>query len=89
MFNDKNSIQTDETALEPHIPCSYNDTGMAHFDSRAENYTLKLWKRFRDDGFSVWTHNINTLPAFLNYFYNIDNTGKIKFTMQIEDENGF
>ena len=22
-----------------------------------------VWKRFRDEVFSVWTHNINTLPA--------------------------
>ena len=38
--------------------------------------------------FSVWTHNINTLPAFLDYLTNIASTGKIKFTMQIADENG-
>ena len=69
---------------------SYSDIAMAHFDSRAENYTLKptVWKRFRDDVFSVWTHNINTLPAFLDYLNNIDSTGKIIFTMQIADENG-
>ena len=58
--------------------------------NRAENYTLKptIWKRLRDDVFSVWTHNSNTLPAFLDYLNNIDSAGKIKFTMQIADENG-
>ena len=72
------------------MSCSYSDIAMAHFDNRAENYTLKptVWKRFRDDVFSVWTHNINTLPAFLDYLNNIDSTGKIKFNMQIADENG-
>ena len=72
------------------MSCSYSDIAMAHFDNRAENYTLKptVWKRFRDDVFSVWTHNINTLPAFLDYLNNIDSTGKIKFAMQIADENG-
>ena len=72
------------------MSCSYSDIAMAHFDNRAENHTLKptVWKRFRDDVFSVWTHNINTLPAFLDYLNNIDSTGKIKFTMQIADENG-
>ena len=89
VFNDKNFIQTDGTAQGPHMSCSYSDTAMAHFDNRAENYTLKqtVRKRFRDDVFSVWTHNINTLPAFLDYLNNIDRTGKIKFTVQIADEN--
>ena len=52
--------------------------------------TLKptVWKRFRDEVFSVWTHNINTLPAFLDYLNNIDSTRKTKFTMHIADENG-
>ena len=90
VFNDKNFIQTDGTARGPHMSCSYSDIAMAHFDNKAQNYTLKptVWKRFRDDVFSVWTHNINTLPAFLDYLNNIDSTGKIKFTMQIADENG-
>ena len=71
------------------MSCSYSDIAMAHFDNRAENYTVKLtvWKRFRDDVFSVWTHNINALPAFQN-LNNIDSTGKIKLTTQITDQNG-
>ena len=28
------------------------------------------------------------MPAFLNYLNNLDSTEKIKFTMQIADENG-
>ena len=90
VFNDKNFIQTDGTAQGPHMPCAYSDIAMAHFDNRAENYTLKptVWKRLGDDVFSVWTHNINTLPAFRNHLNNIDSTGKIKFTMQIANENG-
>ena len=90
VFNDKNFLQTDGTAQGPHMSCSYSDIAMAHFDIRAENYDLKLtvWKRFRDDAFSVWTHDVNTLPVFLDYLNNIDSTGKIKFTMQIADDNG-
>ena len=84
VFNDKNFIQTDNTAQGPHMPCSYSDIVMADFDNRTENYTLKptVWKRFRDDAFCVWTNNINT---FLDYLNNVGNTGKIKFTMQIAD----
>ena len=90
VFNDKNFIETDGTAQGPHMSCSYSDIAMAHFDNGAENYTLKptVWKHFRDDVFSVWTHNINTLPAFQDYLNNIDSTGKIKFTTQIAGENG-
>ena len=84
VFNDKNFTQTDGVAQGPHMSCSYSDIAMAHFDNRTENYTLKttVWKRFRDDVFSVWTYNTNTLPAFLDYLNNIDSTGKIKFTIQ-------
>ena len=40
-----------------------------------------------NDIFSVWTHTINTVPAFLDNLNNIVSIGKIKFTIQIADEN--
>ena len=46
----------------------------------------KLWKRIRDDVLVVWTHDTVKLPSFLDCLNNIDDTGKIKFTMQIADE---
>ena len=46
----------------------------------------KLRKRIRDDVLVVWTHDTVKLPSFLDYLNNIDDTGKIKFTMQIADE---
>ena len=60
VFNDKKFLQTDGTAQGPHMSCSYSDIAMAHFDIRAENYYLKptVWKSFRDDAFSVWTHDV-------------------------------
>ena len=90
VFNDKTFLQTDGTVQGPHMSSSYSDIAMAHFDIRAENYDLKptVWKRFRDDVFSVWTHDVDTLPAFLDYLNNIDSTGKIKFTMQIANDSG-
>ena len=53
VFSDKNFIQTNGTAQGPQMSRSYSDIAMAHFDNRAENYTLKptVWKRFRDDVF--------------------------------------
>ena len=67
---------------------AHSDNAIIHFHNKAGNYTLKpkVWKRFRHDIFSVWTHNINILSAFKDYLNNIDSTGEIKFTMQITDE---
>ena len=46
----------------------------------------KVWKRIRDDVLVVWIHGTVKLASFLDYLNNIDDTGKIKFTMQIADE---
>ena len=46
----------------------------------------KVWKRFRDDVLVVWTHETAKFPSFLHYLSNIDETGKIKFTIQTADE---
>ena len=88
IFNNTNYIQTDGTAQGPHMSCSYSDIAMAGHDSKALMYDFppKVWKRFRDDVFVVWTHDTAKLPSFLDYLNNIDETGKIKFTMQIADE---
>ena len=61
---------------------------MARYDSKALMYDFppKVWKRFRDDVFVVWTHDIAKLPSFLNYLSNIDHTENIKFSMQIADD---
>ena len=67
--------------------CSYSDIAMAGHDSKVLMYDFhpKMWKRFRHDVFVVWTHDIAKLPSFLDYPNNIDETGKIKFTMQVAD----
>ena len=89
-FNGQNFLQTDGTAQRPHMSCSYADIAMAKYDSLANEFHLKLkiWKRFRDDIFTLWEHGIDTLPSFLNCLNGIDSTGKIKFTMEIAGENG-
>ena len=68
--------------------CSYSDMAMAGHDSKDLMYDFppKVWKRFRDDVFVLWTHGTAKLLSFLDYLNNIDETGKIKFTMQIADE---
>ena len=70
------------------MSCSYYDIAMARHDSKALIYVFppKVWKRFRDDVFVVWTHDTAELPSFLDYLNDIHDTRKIKFTMQIADD---
>ena len=61
---------------------------MAYHDRKALSYFLSptTWKRFRDNVFVAWEHGTDTLPSFLDYLSNIDEAGKIKFTMEIADQ---
>lgn len=47
----------------------------------AYNCSPTTWKRFLDNVFVVWTH------GFVALNNNLVDTGKIKFTMQVADEN--
>ena len=89
-FNDQNFLQTDGTAQGAHMSCSYGDIAMAKYDFLANEFHLKpkIWKRFRDDIFTLWEHGVDTLPSFLDYLNGIDTTGEIKFIMEIASENG-
>ena len=68
--------------------CSYANIVMAYHDRKALSYFLSptTWKRFRDNVFVAWEHGTDTLPSFLDYLSNIDEAGKIKFTMEIADQ---
>ena len=61
---------------------------MVYHDRKALSYFLSptTWKRFRDDIFVAWEHGIDTLPSFLDYLNNVDEAGKIKFTMEVADQ---
>ena len=88
IFNNRNFLQTDGTAQGHHISCSYSDIAMSKLDAAALQYHFQptLWKRFRDDILTIWTHG--SLESFLDYLNQIDSTGKIKFTMQVQDKDG-
>ena len=72
------------------MSCSYVDLALATFDNRALAYNCSptTWKRFHDDVFVVWVDGSATLNLFLDYLNNLDDTAKIKFTMQVANENG-
>ena len=61
---------------------------MAYHDRKALSYFLRptTWKRFRDDTFVAREHGTDTLPWFLDYLNNVDEARKIKFTMEIADQ---
>ena len=89
IFNNRNLLQTDGVAQTPHMSCSYSDIAMSKFDTAALQYHFQptLWKRFRDDILTIWTHGSDTLESFLDYLNQIDSKGKIKLTMQVQDED--
>ena len=89
IFNIRNLLQTDGTAQGPHMSCSYSDIAMSNFDTAALqcHFQPTLWKRFRDDILTIWTHGSDTLESFLDYLNQIDSKGKIKLTMQVQDED--
>ena len=45
------------------MSCSYSDIAMSKFESAALQYHFQptLWKRFRDDILTIWTHGTDTL----------------------------
>ena len=89
-FNNQHFLQTDGTVQSPHMSCSYADIAMAKYDSLANDFHLKpkIWKRFRDDIFTLWEHGLASLPTFLEHLNTMDKTGKIKFAMEVAGENG-
>ena len=78
------------TDLAFKASCSYADLALMTFDNCASTYNCSptTWKRFRDDVFVVWAHVSGALNFFLDYLNNLDDTGKIKFMMQVADETG-
>ena len=46
-----------------------------------------IWKCFRDHVIALWIHSEKDANHYLNYLNTIDASGKIRFTMEIENEN--
>ena len=90
IFNIKNFLQTDDTSQGPHMSCSYSDSAISQFDTAALKYHFEptLCKRFRDDILTIWTRCFDTPESFLDYLNQIDSIGKIKFTMQVQGDDG-
>ena len=63
---------------------------MAVYDEKAMGHPLKtlIWKRFCDDVIALWIHSEEDANHYLKYLNTIDASGKIRFTMETEIENG-
>ena len=72
------------------MSCSDADIAMAKYDFLANQFHLKpkIWKKVRDDIFTLWEHGVDALPSFSDYLNGMDTTGKVKLTMEIASENG-
>ena len=80
-FQDQQFLQTHGTAMGPKNACSYADLAMGIIDQKAKSGETKpkLWWRYRDDIFDLWTQGpikLNEFTEFINSLY-----PTIKFTM--------
>ena len=82
-FNGKLYLQKQGTAMETRMAPNYAIIFMHSVEEEIlKNTTLKprIWRRFIDDVFIVWTHGKETLEKFLNYINQVHET--IKFTAE-------
>ena len=72
------------------MSCSYGDIAMAVYEEKAMGHPSKslISKRFRDDVIALWIHSSEDTNHYLDYLNTIDASGKIRFTMETETENG-
>ena len=63
VFNNRNFLQTDGKAQGLHMSCSCSDIALSKFDASALQYYFQptLWKRFRKDILTIWTHGTDTI----------------------------
>ena len=78
-----------DTAMEPHVFCSYNGIALFRFDLKTLSYAPKIlcWKRLRDYTFAAWNHSPQDLHKFFEFMNSIDISGKIKCIMSIANND--
>lgn len=87
-YNDKRYRQIEGAPMGSPLSPVIANLFMEDIEVRAlESTTLKpkLWLRYVDDTFVIWTHGRNKLDEFLSHLNNIHS--KIQFTMEVESLN--
>ena len=72
-FNEKHYLQIGGTAMGTKVAPSYANTFMGWYEDQfVYTYTPapKVWKRFIDDIFVIWTHGQESLNDFVHYLNN-------------------
>ena len=85
-FNGKYYHQLSGTAMGTKLAPSYANLFVTKFEEKhVYTYPLqpKLWKRFKDDIFIIWPHDMDSLLKFINHLNIVHPT--IKFTNDISD----
>ena len=80
-FQGKHFLQIHGMAMGPKNACSYADLAMGVIDQKAKSGTIKprLWWRYRDDIFDLWTQGATKLNDFTDFINALYPT--IKFTV--------
>lgn len=80
-FQGKHFLQIHGTAMGPKNACSYADLAMGVIDQKAKSGIIKprLWWRYRDDIFDLWTQGTTKLNDFTDFINSLYPT--IKFTV--------
>ena len=91
VFNNKNLIQTNGTAIGAPNSCSYSDLAVKPIDSaiyeeKEINFVeLHFYGRFRDDCLIFWAGSESRLHQFHEFVNTIDSN--LKFTMEIGEDS--
>ena len=67
------------------MSCSYTDIAIRYFDEALEHTAATIcWKRYRDDIFIVWPHNIDKPDIFFNSMNKVEPTKKIDLKILLD-----
>ena len=85
-FNDQHLLQTDGTAMGAPNSCSYADLATMHIDEKVDlnkdiYSELSVFRKYRDDVFSLWCGEVRRIDNFLSFLNSIDKN--LQFTMEI------
>ena len=86
-FNGKHYLQTHGIAMGAKMAVAFAVIFMAHIEKEllaASPFKPTLWKRFKDDIFSVWTISEQEINDFVSFANNFHPT--IKFTCEMSSE---
>ena len=87
VFNGQHLLQTDGTAMGAPNSCSYADLATRHIDDkvltaqRRRFQELVLFRKYRDDSFTLWCGDSDRIDELLDFLNSIDTD--LKFTIEI------